>query len=78
MAHAPLWLTYGFTYLAAAVIAVPITRALGLGAIGFLTATRAVSPPPPARPPVVTPVKPKPVKPAPAKPAPTPVRPRTP
>lgn len=57
---------------------VPTGVMVGLGAIGFLTATRAVSPPPPARPPVVTPVKPKPVKPAPAKPAPTPVRPRTP
>ncbi|WP_024537288.1 glutathione-regulated potassium-efflux system protein KefC [Comamonas badia] len=45
MAHAPLWLTYGFTYLAAAVIAVPITRALGLGAIvGYLAAGIAIGP----------------------------------
>ena len=45
MAHAPLWLTYGFTYLAAAVIAVPITRALGLGAIvGYLAAGMAIGP----------------------------------
>ena len=31
MEHAPAWLTYTFLYLAAAVIAVPISRALGLG-----------------------------------------------
>ncbi len=45
MAHAPVWLTYGFTYLAAAVIAVPITRALGLGAIvGYLAAGITIGP----------------------------------
>ena len=45
MAHAPTWLTYGFTYLAAAVIAVPIARALGLGAIiGYLAAGIAIGP----------------------------------
>ena len=45
MAHAPIWLTYGFTYLAAAVIAVPIARALGLGAIiGYLAAGIAIGP----------------------------------
>ncbi|QNP47820.1 glutathione-regulated potassium-efflux system protein KefC [Diaphorobacter aerolatus] len=41
----PSWLTYGFTYLAAAVIAVPIARALGLGAIiGYLAAGIAIGP----------------------------------
>ncbi|RYF20743.1 MAG: glutathione-regulated potassium-efflux system protein KefC, partial [Comamonadaceae bacterium] len=45
MDHAPTWLTYGFTYLAAAVIAVPIARALGLGAIiGYLAAGIAIGP----------------------------------
>lgn len=45
MSHAPAWLTYGFTYLAAAVIAVPIARALGLGAIiGYLAAGIAIGP----------------------------------
>ena len=45
MAQAPVWLTYGFTYLAAAVVAVPITRALGLGAIvGYLAAGIAIGP----------------------------------
>ena len=45
MSHAPIWLTYGFTYLAAAVIAVPIARALGLGAIiGYLAAGIAIGP----------------------------------
>ncbi|MDE2415496.1 MAG: cation:proton antiporter, partial [Comamonadaceae bacterium] len=45
MAQAPVWLTYGFTYLAAAVIAVPIARALGLGAIiGYLGAGIAIGP----------------------------------
>ena len=35
----PIWLTYGFIYLTAAVLAVPIARALGLGAIiGYLGA----------------------------------------
>ena len=45
MVQAPLWLTYGFTYLAAAVIAVPLARALGLGAIvGYLAAGIAIGP----------------------------------
>ncbi|QNN56587.1 glutathione-regulated potassium-efflux system protein KefC [Diaphorobacter ruginosibacter] len=45
MSNAPAWLTYGFTYLAAAVIAVPIARALGLGAIiGYLAAGIAIGP----------------------------------
>ncbi|MCD6662845.1 MAG: glutathione-regulated potassium-efflux system protein KefC [Comamonas sp.] len=45
MAQAPVWLTYGFTYLTAAVVAVPITRALGLGAIvGYLAAGIAIGP----------------------------------
>ncbi|GAB2738128.1 glutathione-regulated potassium-efflux system protein KefC [Melaminivora jejuensis] len=45
MAQAPVWLSYGFTYLAAAVIAVPIARALGLGAIiGYLAAGIAIGP----------------------------------
>ena len=45
MNQAPLWLTYGFTYLAAAVIAVPIARALGLGAIiGYLAAGITIGP----------------------------------
>ncbi|SDM23892.1 Kef-type potassium/proton antiporter, CPA2 family [Oryzisolibacter propanilivorax] len=43
--NAPVWLTYGFTYLSAAVIAVPIARALGLGAIiGYLAAGIAIGP----------------------------------
>jgi len=45
MEHAPTWLTYGFLYLGAAVLAVPIARALGLGAIiGYLTAGIAIGP----------------------------------
>src|SRR5690606_26830114 len=45
MAQAPTWLTYGFLYLAAAVLAVPIARALGLGAIiGHLAAGIAIGP----------------------------------
>lgn len=45
MAHAPTWLTYGFLYLGAAVLAVPIARALGLGAIiGYLAAGIAIGP----------------------------------
>ncbi|MEN5180252.1 glutathione-regulated potassium-efflux system protein KefC [Comamonas odontotermitis] len=44
-AHAPLWLTYTFLYLAAAVIAVPISRALGLGTIiGYLVAGMIIGP----------------------------------
>src|SRR5258708_24103595 len=42
---APIWLTYGFLYLTAAVLAVPIARALGLGAIiGYLGAGIAMGP----------------------------------
>lgn len=45
MEHAPTWLTYGFLYLAAAVVAVPIARALGLGSIiGYLGAGIALGP----------------------------------
>lgn len=45
MEHAPAWLTYSFIYLAAAVIAVPLSRALGLGAIlGYLAAGIAIGP----------------------------------
>ena len=45
MSQAPAWLAYGFTYLCAAVVAVPITRALGLGAIlGYLVAGIAIGP----------------------------------
>ena len=45
MAHAPTWLTYGFLYLTAAVLAVPIAQALGLGAIvGYLAAGIAIGP----------------------------------
>ena len=45
MEHAPAWLTNSFIYLAAAVIAVPLSRALGLGAIiGYLGAGMAIGP----------------------------------
>ncbi|MCD2166026.1 glutathione-regulated potassium-efflux system protein KefC [Comamonas koreensis] len=45
MEHAPVWLTYTFLYLAAAVIAVPISRALGLGTIiGYLVAGMIIGP----------------------------------
>ncbi len=45
MQHAPTWLTYGFMYLTAAVLAVPIAQALGLGAIiGYLAAGIAIGP----------------------------------
>ena len=45
MEHAPTWLTNGFLYLTAAVLAVPIARALGLGAIiGYLAAGMAIGP----------------------------------
>ncbi|WP_394680884.1 glutathione-regulated potassium-efflux system protein KefC [uncultured Comamonas sp.] len=45
MEHAPAWLTYTFLYLAAAVIAVPISRALGLGTIiGYLVAGMIIGP----------------------------------
>lgn len=43
--HAPAWLSFSFIYLAAAVIAVPLSRALGLGAIlGYLAAGIAIGP----------------------------------
>ena len=45
MEHAPIWLTYGFLYLTAAVLAVPLAKALGLGAIiGYLAAGIAIGP----------------------------------
>ena len=45
MEHAPAWLTNSLIYLAAAVLAVPISRALGLGAIlGYLAAGIAIGP----------------------------------
>ena len=45
MEHAPAWLTNSLIYLAAAVIAVPLSRALGLGAIlGYLAAGIVIGP----------------------------------
>jgi glutathione-regulated potassium-efflux system ancillary protein KefC len=45
MSHAPAWLSYAFLYLAAAVLTVPVARALGLGAIiGYLAAGIAIGP----------------------------------
>ena len=45
MDNAPTWLSYGFLYLGAAVLAVPIARALGLGSIiGYLAAGIAMGP----------------------------------
>ena len=45
MEHAPSWLINSFIYLSAAVIAVPLSRALGLGAIiGYLAAGIAIGP----------------------------------
>ena len=45
MEHAPTWLTHSFIYLCAAVIAVPVSQALGLGAIiGYLTAGIVIGP----------------------------------
>jgi glutathione-regulated potassium-efflux system ancillary protein KefC len=45
MDHAPGWLSSSLIYLAAAVIAVPLSRALGLGAIlGYLAAGIAIGP----------------------------------
>jgi glutathione-regulated potassium-efflux system ancillary protein KefC len=45
MEYAPTWLTNSFIYLAAAVIVVPLSRALGLGAIiGYLVAGIAIGP----------------------------------
>ncbi len=45
MDNAPTWLSYAFLYLGAAVLAVPIARALGLGTIlGYLAAGIAMGP----------------------------------
>ena len=45
MEHTPTWLTNSFIYLCAAVVAVPLSRALGLGSIiGYLAAGIAIGP----------------------------------
>ena len=45
IAHAPSWLVNSFVYLSAAVIAVPLSQALGLGSIiGYLAAGIAIGP----------------------------------
>jgi glutathione-regulated potassium-efflux system ancillary protein KefC len=45
MEHAPAWLTNSLIYLSAAVIAVPLSRALGLGSIiGYLAAGIVIGP----------------------------------
>ena len=45
MEHAPAWLTNSLIYLAAAVIAVPLSRAVGLGSIlGYLAAGIVIGP----------------------------------
>jgi len=45
MEHAPAWLVNSLIYLSAAVIAVPLSRALGLGSIiGYLAAGMAIGP----------------------------------
>ncbi|MEJ8839458.1 glutathione-regulated potassium-efflux system protein KefC [Ramlibacter sp. AN1133] len=45
MEHAPAWLTNSLIYLAAAVIAVPLSRAIGLGSIlGYLAAGIVIGP----------------------------------
>ena len=45
MEHAPVWLINSFIYLSAAVIAVPLSKALGLGSIiGYLAAGIAIGP----------------------------------
>ncbi len=45
MEHAPTWLVNSFIYLSAAVIAVPLSKALGLGSIiGYLAAGLAIGP----------------------------------
>ncbi len=45
MEHAPAWLTHSLIYLAAAVVVVPLGKALGLGAvIGYLAAGIAIGP----------------------------------
>ena len=45
MEHAPVWLTNSFIYLAAAVVVVPLSKALGLGSIiGYLAAGILIGP----------------------------------
>ena len=45
MEHAPAWLVNSFIYLAAAVIAVPVAKKLGLGSIiGYLAAGIGIGP----------------------------------
>jgi glutathione-regulated potassium-efflux system ancillary protein KefC len=45
MEHTPAWLINSFIYLSAAVIAIPLSKAVGLGAIiGYLTAGIAIGP----------------------------------
>jgi len=45
MEHTPAWLSLSFLYLSAAVLAVPISRAVGLGSIiGYLAAGIAIGP----------------------------------
>ncbi len=45
MEHAPSWLVNSFIYLSAAVIAVPLSKAVGLGSIiGYLAAGMAIGP----------------------------------
>lgn len=45
MEHAPAWLVNSFIYLSAAVVAVPVSRALGLGSIiGYLAAGIVIGP----------------------------------
>ena len=45
MEHTPAWLVNSFIYLSAAVIAVPLSKALGLGSIiGYLAAGIAIGP----------------------------------
>ena len=45
MEHAPSWLINSLIYLGAAVIAVPVSKALGLGSIiGYLAAGMAIGP----------------------------------
>ena len=45
MEHAPTWLVHSLISLSAAVIAVPVSKALGLGSIiGYLAAGMAIGP----------------------------------
>ena len=45
MEHTPAWLVNSFIYLSAAVIAVPLSKAFGLGSIiGYLVAGLAIGP----------------------------------